>query len=249
MYQIKELLKYKDLQHATSTLEDGNMSFKFDDEKTVFNNRKKFFKKIKINSKDVIDMGPVVDKANKVVFVKKKDGLNSLDQKIEPVWGDALITNRKKYYLAMSFADCFGIIFYTPKKNVLALAHAGYVPISAGIIARTLSKLKKDFKINAEDLFCVVTPGAQDCCLKYKKVFKSVLQTKKATEHIYRRQGYYHLDLLKWILDDLKDGGINEVVISNFCSACGNKNVFYSKEKQNKGLQKKGRNMLIVGMR
>ncbi len=210
---------------------------------------KKFFKKIKINSKDVIDMGPVVDKANKVVFVKKKDGLNSLDQKIEPVWGDALITNRKKYYLAMSFADCFGIIFYTPKKNVLALAHAGYVPISAGIIARTLSKLKKDFKINAEDLFCVVTPGAQDCCLKYKKVFKSVLQTKKATEHIYRRQGYYHLDLLKWILDDLKDGGINEVVISNFCSACGNKNVFYSKEKQNKGLQKKGRNMLIVGMR
>ncbi len=43
MYQIKELLKYKDLQHATSTLEDGNMSFKFDDEKTVFNNRKKIF--------------------------------------------------------------------------------------------------------------------------------------------------------------------------------------------------------------
>ncbi len=249
MYQIKELLKYKNLQHAISTLDDGNMSFKFDSKQKVFNNRKRFFKKNSINPKDVIDMGPRVDMPDQVVFVKAKNRLNSLDEKNEPVWGDALITNKKKYYLALNFADCFGIIFYEPRKKILALTHAGYIPVSHGIILKTLKKLKKDFKIDVKKLVVAITPGIWDCCLKGRKIHKPELEIEKAKKYIFKNGKMYSLDILKWILDDLKANKIEEVVISNFCSACSKKNKFYSHHMQKEKKQKFGRNILVVGMK
>lgn len=248
MYQIKELLKYKNLVHGISTMEDGNMSFKFGIEKEVVKNRKTFFRKINIKPEDVVDMGPMIDKYNKVVVVKNKDGLDSLCAKIEPVWGDALIVNKKNYFLAISFADCFGIIFYEPKKNILALVHAGYTPVSAGIISIILRKLKKEFKIDVRNLVVAVTPGIGDCCLKREKLDKPVFKTAKAKRYISKKGKFYHLDLLKWILDDLKENGIFEVVVSNFCSACS-KIKFYSHKKQQEKKQKFGRNILTVGMK
>lgn len=248
MYQIKELLKYKNLHHAISTFEDGNMSFKFDDKKDVFNHRKNFFKKIKVNPKDVVDMGPLINKPNQVVFIKGKDGLDSLDAKIEPVWGDALITNQKKYYLSISFADCYSVIFYEPKKKVLALVHAGYLPVSAKIIKNTLQVLKNKFKINFDNIITVVTPGIGNCCLKIEKINKPELKTAKARQYMLKKGRFYHLDLLKWILDDLKENGIFEVIVSNFCSTYG-KIKFYSHQKQQEKKQRLGRNILIVGMK
>lgn len=248
MYQIKELLKYKSLVHSISTFEDGNMTFKFSDKKEVFNNRKRFFKKINVRAKDVIDMGPRTDKPDQVIFVNEKDGLDSLDAKIEPIWGDALITDKKNFFLAVSFADCFGIIFYEPKKKILALTHAGYIPVSHGIITKTIKRLKKDFGTDCNNLVTALTPGIQSCCLKGKEVYKPELQTEKAKKYITKEGKVFSLDLFYWILDDLKENGINEVIVSNFCSVCG-KIKFYSHHKQKENKQKFGRNILVVGMK
>ncbi|MFH1456736.1 MAG: laccase domain-containing protein [Patescibacteria group bacterium] len=253
MYQIKELLKYKNLVHGVSTLEDGNMSFVKGQEYKIVEDKKMFLKSLYIDphNKEVLDLNPIIRKPDKIVVVKNKKGFNfeTLNPKAKPIFADSIVTNKKRIFFVLNLGDCFGIIFYEPKKNILALVHAGYIPVSHNIIAKTLKKLKRDFKISLDNLVTAITPGIWDCCLKYERIDRAELKTKKAKEYIYKKGKFNHIDLLRWILDDLRRNYINEIIVSNFCSACFTKKKFFSHIKQSEKKQKFGRNMLVVGMR
>jgi len=98
MYKIKRLEEYQGLLGSMSTREDGNMSFVYGDEEDVIGNKKKFFEKLEINIEDVVDMSPMVDQPDQVVYVDSKNKGDILDKNKDPVWADALITDDKNCF-------------------------------------------------------------------------------------------------------------------------------------------------------
>ncbi len=80
MYKIKRLEEYQGLLGSMSTREDGNMSFVYGDEEDVIGNKKKFFEKLEINIEDVVDMSPMVDQPDQVVYVDSKNKGDILDK-------------------------------------------------------------------------------------------------------------------------------------------------------------------------
>lgn len=57
--------------------------------------------------------------------------------------GDALVTNEKNLTLAISIADCYPILFYDDKNNIIGAAHAGWKGTVTKIAATTLNEMLK----------------------------------------------------------------------------------------------------------
>ncbi len=56
--------------------------------------------------------------------------------------GDAVITSNPQIALMMVFADCVPVLFYVMKKNVCAIAHAGWQGTVKHIVCRTVEKCR-----------------------------------------------------------------------------------------------------------
>lgn len=141
---------------VSSKISDGNMDFRFGNPKQTLKNRNKFFKKLKINPKNIIEIEQV--HGNKVLFV---------DTIPDPkTTADGLITNKNKLYLMLKIADCMAISFYNQKNNAIGLAHVGSKGLEKEIIRNTIHEMKKNFNTNPKDLIIRISPSIGPCCYK-----------------------------------------------------------------------------------
>lgn len=70
--------------------------------------------------------------------------------------GDALVTNDTGKVLAISIADCYPILFYDKKNNVIGAAHAGWRGTVNRIVKNTIEKMRE---LGAEDKHIYVAIG------------------------------------------------------------------------------------------
>ena len=59
--------------------------------------------------------------------------------------GDGFITGEPGVFMAVQIADCIPVFLYEPHANVMALLHAGWRGVEAGIIRRALQLMKDRF--------------------------------------------------------------------------------------------------------
>lgn len=71
---------------------------------------------------------------------------------------DALITNRRETFLAVSIADCAPILIYDRANRAIAAIHAGWRGTAKAIALKTLRKMNETFGTKGED--CVAFIGA-----------------------------------------------------------------------------------------
>jgi polyphenol oxidase len=76
---------------------------------------------------------------------------------------DALATDAKNLWLTIRAADCQQLIVYAPEKNAVALIHAGWKGLNAGIIPSLFKLLKDEWNIDASETFVGIGPSL---CLK-----------------------------------------------------------------------------------
>lgn len=98
-------------------------------------NRVKFFKKNKIDTKKIVDAIP--SHGNKIIIVGKKEG----GQNFEKV--DGLITKEKDLYLSLTCADCMPVAFFNPIDNSIALIHCGWRGLENGIIQKNSKSVNR----------------------------------------------------------------------------------------------------------
>ncbi len=55
--------------------------------------------------------------------------------------GDALVSNQKNICLAVGAADCYPILFYDAKNNVIGAAHCGWKGTLARIVKKTINEM------------------------------------------------------------------------------------------------------------
>ena len=78
---------------------------------------------------------------------------------------DALVTAAPGVLLTLFFADCLPVLFCDPTRRVVAVAHAGWRGIVAGVVENTVHAMA-DMGCNPADLLAAIGPGIGPCCFR-----------------------------------------------------------------------------------
>ena len=131
---------------------------------------------------------------------------------------DALITNKSKYLLTLTVADCLPIYFYDKNKKVIALAHAGWRGIVSEISKEVVAKFVQHYNSNLNDIETYIGPHIRECHFEVKNdvaiYFKpSDLITKNKKTYI-NLSGVIRAQLLELNILD------KNIIISRECTYC-----------------------------
>lgn len=129
---------------------------------------------------------------------------------------DAVYTDKKNNYLAVSTADCIPVFLYDPGKRIVAGIHSGWKGTHGKIVTGTIEKLKSEFSVNPSELYAYIGPGISQ--EKYEvgpevgKLFSS--------EVSIQRNGKYFVDLKKDNFNQLINSGLKRenIEVSDLCT-------------------------------
>ena len=192
--------------HITTTKQSGNMK--------DFYFREKFCIENNINP-------------SKIVFASQIHGTSV--QKVSSVNAnsfipncDGLITDDKNIYLCIFTADCMPVFMADKNKKAVALVHAGWRGLAAGILNNAVLSFDKNFNIKPNDIEVYIGPHIKKCCYT---VGKEVLQAFNLNDN------NNNLSLAQQAQKQLKFLGIENIFVSSYCT-CHNSNQFYSYRKE-----------------
>jgi copper oxidase (laccase) domain-containing protein len=140
-----------------------------------------------------------------------KDSIIGVDRLTpEELWraeADALITGNPGNLLALKAADCIPLIFYVPAERRLALAHVG----TSGAALHLPAKIVKELDFPSDRIKVYVGPHISQ--KSYRFIDKD-LSDKKLDDswnsYITHETDGIHLNLLGYVLDELKRVGIRQ---------------------------------------
>lgn len=153
---------------------------------------------------------------------------------------DAMFTDVPNLFLTVSAADCVPILFFAPAKNIAGVIHAGWRGTEKRIAFHTIDKVKNRFHMDSSEIFAVVGPsiGAE-----HYEVGEEVAQ-KFNPEFIVSNGGRKpHLDLWKANAHQLRQAGVKNISVSNYCTFT-HRDLFFSHRASG---GKTGRMLGIIG--
>ena len=191
------LNQFPEITHGISTKLGGNNNPPFfnnlsyvvgDDENNVKSNREKFFGSLEINIKNLA-IPKQIHSSN--VRIINKPGLYPET--------DALITNSKNLFLVISIADCYPVLIYDRKNQVVAAVHSGWRGTQKRILTHAINKMYDKFKSVPADLFVFIGPGIS------KEHFEVGEEVANQFDEKYceRRNGKYFIDFRANLVDGL----------------------------------------------
>lgn len=183
-----------------------NLGLNTNDERSnVIENRKIFFHAIGIDDKSVSYQVQV--HSTEVRYSPSPQNLGECD---------ALYTNAKENFLAVSVADCVPVFLYEPDRKIIAGVHAGWKGSAGKILTRTIDKLVDDFEIMPSDLVAYIGP-----CISAKnyEVGREVAELFD-NEFIISDGETFYLDLKKQNHSQLLNCGLhsNNIEVSDHCT-------------------------------
>jgi YfiH family protein len=140
---------------------------------------------------------------------------------------DAIITNVKNIPLMVMVADCVPILFYDPKRCVIAVAHAGRNGAFLEIAKKTALKIKDEYGTNFSDLVVGIGASIGSCCYEVGEDLANICQKNFGDKYVINRDNKRYLDLKTLNQDQLLSLGIKieNIEISPICTSC-DKNYF-----------------------
>ncbi|MGL5650368.1 MAG: peptidoglycan editing factor PgeF [Paraclostridium sp.] len=173
-----------------------------------------------------------------IVNIIKKEDIGKIKE------GDALVTNLKKTPLLVFVADCVPVAIVDPKKEAVALCHAGWRGTYSKITQKSIENMEKLYGTNPEDLICVLGPSIGPCCYEVSKdlieKFNTIITNRDEKFYIIKESKYY-LDLWKVNELILTSYGVKKenIVNLNICTSC-NSDKFHSYRKHNQTTKRLG---------
>lgn len=137
----------------------------------------------------------------------------------EPVAGvDALVTGARGLALAILVADCVPVLIVDRARSRIAVAHAGWRGLVAGVLERTVAML------GGSDLAAYVGPSIGPCCFEVGDEVAAAL-TDRFDASVRRPRpdgtdGNPHADLWRASVLALRAAGIGEIGLAAACTRC-----------------------------
>ena len=167
---------------------------------------------------------------------------------------DGLITNLKGVALAISLADCQGILLYDPIKKVIGNIHSGWKGTFNKIIVKAINIMIYIYGSNPKDIIVYITPSIGKCCFEVDEELKNKFMINYhdidnliSLGEIKDGKQKYYIDLLEINIKNLIDLGISRenIDVADICTKC-NSNKFHSYRAEK---EKSGRNISIICMK
>ena len=255
--QFKKLLEYKDIiTHAYSIGVDVNFrtarinkqALPENEYKKAIQDYKNLCDNIGLDYKNVIKTNQ--QHTDKVKIVTEKENKDFMDINLEKYSKtDGLITNKSKFVLSTTNADCILLLFFDPITKTIANVHSGWKGTLQRISIKTIEKMEKEFNCMPENIICCICPSIRKCHFEVDKDVKEQFENEFKDINISNSIEIMdkQLNKGKWNIDTVlinkillkKEGLIEENIIdSGICSMC-NSDIIHSfrVEKENYGLE------------
>lgn len=127
-------------------------------------------------------------------------------QELDKTEADVLITTKPSNLLVLKAADCIPLVFYIPGEKFLALAHLG----TPGARLHLPRKTVEAINFPADKIHVYAGPHIRQKFYRFpQQEFEKKLDN-KWNKYLSQKDGYVHIDLLGFVLDELKASGIEE---------------------------------------
>lgn len=136
---------------------------------------------------------------------------------------DGLISRARGMVLLLRFADCLPLMLYDPRRQVVALAHAGWRGCLAGVVASTVSEMERAFACEPQDMLAGLGPAIGPCCYEVgHEVTMGVEKTFGSDHELLLTQpgGRVHFDLPSAVRSQLLQSGVRRIETSGLCTCC-----------------------------
>ena len=136
---------------------------------------------------------------------------------------DALITNEPGTALAVFTADCTPILFHDPVTGAVGAAHAGWRGTAAGIAAKTVEAMAREYGCRPENIRAAIGPNLSKCCFETDADVPDAMLAalgEEARPFIEARGPKFHVDLKQINALWLRKAGVRHIEISDACTMC-----------------------------
>lgn len=136
---------------------------------------------------------------------------------------DGLVTDEPGVALTIFSADCTPVLLFDPVARAIGAAHAGWRGTAAGIAARTVEAMRREFGCRPENLRAAIGPCISQCCFETDSDVPETMLAALGAEaqSAIRPVGEkYYVDLKRLNALWLRRAGVTEIDISCDCTAC-----------------------------
>ncbi len=177
--------------------------------------------------------------SNKVIHIKKP-----IKRKLT---GDGLITNQHGIALGILTADCAPILFYDPKKNIIAAVHAGWRGAYKKIVIKVIKRFQKNGSF-LKDLQVAIGPCIAQNHYEVKNDFKKkfIKQSSKNIIHFKSVKNKIFFNLRNYIKSQLIKFGVKNIEIIKKDTYNRKNNFFSSRRSLKNNNNDYGRNISLI---
>jgi len=104
--------------------------------------------------------------ANVTVVTARDGGAGILDAGSAIAACDGLVTAEPGLALMALFADCAPVFFYSARRKVVGLAHAGWRGVVAGVAEAVLQVMAREFGVAEDEVQVAIGPCIGPCCYR-----------------------------------------------------------------------------------
>jgi len=136
---------------------------------------------------------------------------------------DSLFTAEPGVALLLRFADCVPVLLYDARLHAVALAHAGWRGVVAGVVTNTLAAMHHDLGSIASDVIACVGPAIGPCCYTVGVDVAAMVAEAAGPECACPATGGtsgLQLDLPRAVGLQLLRAGVQHIEQSGLCTSC-----------------------------
>lgn len=141
---------------------------------------------------------------------------------------DGLITDEPSCGLTMNYADCAPIFLYDPKNYAIGLGHAGWQGAVKDLPGAMVRAMVREFGSDPAELLAAVGPCIGPCCYEVDEPVISLVRERfEGPETLLRAvpedrvdRGRPYFDLPEANRRNLAAAGVQNIELSDFCTAC-----------------------------
>ena len=136
---------------------------------------------------------------------------------------DIILTDRPDVTLFMRFADCVPLLLHDPRKEVIGLAHAGWMGTLRDVARTAVEAMKKNYGSNPADLIAGIGPSiGPDHYEIGADVILQVMQKNGDETELFLKShhGKIHFNLWEANRLALERAGVGQIEVAGICTAC-----------------------------
>ena len=211
-----------------------------DNKNNVLKNLQIVQKKIKTRQKKITLLNQI--HSNKFHFIDKNLKLKNYNLE-----GDALITNKQKFPIAVLTADCVPILIFDEKEKMIAAIHAGWKGAYKEIIKKTLNFMIKK-GCTPKNITAAIGPCISVKNYEVKKNFikKFIKKDEKNKKFFKKIENKDFFNLKKYVFSQLKALNVSKIDIINKDTFASKNNFFSARRSKSRNESDYGRNISVI---